>query len=165
MLAAGTAESECEIAFPFVDVVGQKEEKQIGDAVEKLTRLRKADDVILNLGVLPGQVPELRNEVRVRQKTHIENQIGVERNPFLVSKADRGDEQALAVIFANELVLNVSAELVDVEFGRIDDDICDVANRLQQPPFFLQSAASPALRGPMDVGGAFPNSGRAARPW
>src|ERR1035438_1380245 len=139
MLTAGAPKSHGQIALPFVDVVRQQKKQHIRNPVEELARLRKADDVVLDLWIFAGKVAEFRNKVRVGKKAHIENQIGLKRHALLVAEADRGNEQTLAVVLAHKLVLDISAEFVDIELCRIDDDVGDVADGLQQTPLFLQS--------------------------
>src|SRR5580658_2972910 len=139
VLAASAAERQSEVALAFVDVVREQKEQQFGDPIEKLPGLRKTDDVILNLWIFSGQISKFRNEVGVGQESHIEDQIRVERDALLVPEADGGDDQALAIALAHEFVLDVSAQLVDVEPGGVNDDVRDLADRLQKMAFFLQS--------------------------
>src|ERR1039458_5014247 len=123
MLAAGASEGQREIALALVDVVRQQEEQHVRYAVEKLPRLRKAHDVVLDLRVFAGQVPKLRHEVRVGKEPHIEDQIRVQRHAILVSETNRRDQQILAVALANKLVLDIRAQFVHVEFRRVDHHI------------------------------------------
>ena len=45
--------------------------------------LRKLADVLRDLGMLARELAELRDEVRIRQEAHIENQVRLSGTPFL----------------------------------------------------------------------------------
>src|SRR5208282_2065462 len=70
---AGTAESDGEIAFPFPDIVRQKEAQQFGDAREEPPRLWKRPNVTRHTRVPAGERPELRKEVGIRQEAHVKH--------------------------------------------------------------------------------------------
>src|SRR5580692_5793963 len=64
-----------EIALPFTNVKGDQVRQQTFDPAQEFSRLRKRSDVARHLRIFPAEGPQLRHEVRVRQKSHIEDQI------------------------------------------------------------------------------------------
>src|SRR3954462_12341311 len=105
MLAPGAAETYGKVALPFLNVVRQQEEKQVGCLLEELLGLGKLPDILRHPAMLAGERPELRNEVRVGQEAHIEHQVCLQWHAIFVAEADEGDHQVLAVAGAAALEL------------------------------------------------------------
>src|ERR1700750_312484 len=136
MLAAGASKAYREVALSFLNVVGQQEEQQLGRLVKELLGLRKLAHILCHLRVLAGQRPELRDEVRIRQKTHIEDQVRLERDTVLVTEADERNHQVLAVarVATLELAQNEGPQLVHIVLRCIHRLISHIANGIEQPP-------------------------------
>src|SRR3954469_11308274 len=124
MLAAGTSERNRKIALPFANVMRQQVDEQIGYALDELARLRERHHVFCDLGVRAVERTQLGNEVRVGQKAHVEDEIGVIRDSLLVAEAHSGDEDALAGSGLLKALDDVGAQLVHREFRGIDNDVC-----------------------------------------
>src|SRR3954452_15691808 len=104
--------------------------KQFRDAVDELLRLRERTHILCNLGVFAGQRTELGNEVRIGQKAHVEDEVGIFGNTITEAKADGRDQHMAVRLFAMKTLLNVSTKLVNVELGGIDDVVSECGNRL-----------------------------------
>src|SRR6516162_8004988 len=129
VLAAGTAEADGEVAFPFLHVMRQKVDEQVGDAIDELPRLRKRANVFCDLWIASGQRAELGHKVRVGQEAHVKNQVRVFGYPVLETKADAGDQDVFVRRFLLKAPGQVGAQLVDVELGGVDDPVGDGADR------------------------------------
>lgn len=77
VLASRASEGDGEITFAFVDVMGEQEEQQISDFLEEFAGLGKFANVAGDLGILSSEGAELGNEMWVRQKAHVKDQIGL----------------------------------------------------------------------------------------
>src|SRR5690348_9871196 len=132
MLAAGAAERDRQIALAFADIVRHEIDEQFGNSINELFSLRELTNVGSDFGVLACQRTELRHEVRVRQKTNIEYQIGIAGHAVLEAEAHAGNENAVAAAFPIlKLFEDVGAQLVDVELGCINDDVGQIADEIE----------------------------------
>src|SRR6201992_2261145 len=96
MAAAGAAEGDRQITFAFADVVRDQVNEQAFDALQKFAGLRKRTDVLADFWILPGEAAQTRNEMRIGQEAHVENEIGVGRNAVTIAEADaRNQHRAL----------------------------------------------------------------------
>ena len=118
----------------------QQVEHQIGDLGEKLAGLREPAHVGGDFRVQPGEFAEGGHEVRVGQEAHIEDHVGIEGYAVLESKAETGNEQVRALLFAAVALQDVRAELVDVEGGGVDERIGHVANGVEELALFNDGA-------------------------
>src|SRR5579864_6765349 len=139
MLAAGAAESDCEVAFPLVDVVRKQVNQQIRDAGNELLRLGKRANVLGDAGMASGERPKLRHEVRIRQEANIKDEVGVLGNALPETEADAGDQNALLRRLLMKAFVNMRAEFVHVEFRSVDDKIREPANCSEVTTFLFQS--------------------------
>src|ERR1051326_2325988 len=98
MLASRTTKANGQVAFPFANIVRQKIRQQIGDAVNELSRLRKRTDVLGHLRMLAGVRTQTRNKVGIRQKAHVEHQVGVLRHALLRSEEHTSELQSHSFI-------------------------------------------------------------------
>src|SRR5664279_122413 len=106
VLPSGAPKRDGEITLPFRNIVGQKEEQHVSSSLQKLGGLRELPDVGCDLWVLACKAAEFRDEMRIRQKTHVEDKIRFERHAVLESKADARDQQILFRVSSLELILN-----------------------------------------------------------
>src|SRR5438874_467361 len=135
MLSAGTPKSDCQIALAFADVVRHEVNEQVRDAIDELLRLRKLPNIRCNLRMFARQWTKLRNKMRVRQKTHIEYQVGIVRHSVLETETDARNKDRLAARAFLKLVNNVRAQFVDVELRGVDDHIRKVAQEIKPLAF------------------------------
>src|SRR5947209_14403954 len=91
MPPTGAAKADGEIALAFANVVRQQIDEQLRDAFNEFAALRERTHILCNLGMATGKGPQLRHEVRIRQKADVEEQVAILRNAVLVSEADAGD--------------------------------------------------------------------------
>ena len=87
-------------------------------------------------GCASGQRAKLGHEMRIGQKAHIEDQVGIVRQAVFVSEAHARDQnRLLAPRLLFEAVGQVRPQFVDIKFGSVDDQVGNFANRPQMPPF------------------------------
>src|SRR5450432_3078600 len=96
VLAAGAAESDRQIAFPFPNVVRQKVDQQIRDALNELLGLGKRANVFRDFLVTPGELTELRHKVGIGQEANIEYEVGIVWDAMAETKAYAGNQNVLA---------------------------------------------------------------------
>src|SRR5271154_2548587 len=87
MLSAGASESNGQITFPFPDIMRQQVDQQFRNTFDELYGLRERADIIRHLLIQTRERLKRWHKMRVRQKTHIEEQVTVLRNSLLVPKA------------------------------------------------------------------------------
>src|SRR5208282_1605893 len=95
VLSAGASEADGQVALALADVVRQQVDQQFRDAVNELLRLRKRPDVFGDAGMPSRQPAELRYEMRIREKAHIEYQVGIFRQAVFVSETHARDQDRL----------------------------------------------------------------------
>ena len=66
VLAACTTKRHCQVALALTNIVRKKKKQELGHAVQEFLCLRKLSDISDYLGMPAGELPELRNEVRIR---------------------------------------------------------------------------------------------------
>src|SRR5512147_2046117 len=79
MSAAGAADGDRQIALSLGDIPRQQGMKQSRKRLEKWSELLIAANEVGNLGIAAGERLEIRFIVRIGQKTHVKNQIGIAR--------------------------------------------------------------------------------------
>src|SRR4029077_19851882 len=92
MAATGAADRDGEVALAFTDVMRNQINQQAFNAFQKFGGLRKGANVVANLGIEPGVLAQLGHEVRIRQKAHIEDEIGIAGYAVTIAETDDGDE-------------------------------------------------------------------------
>src|SRR6202030_4660492 len=75
------AKSDRQITFAFSRIVRNQIRQQSFDTPQELPRLRKGANIPAHLGIFSGKFTQPRNEVRIRQKSHIKHQVRVGRHP------------------------------------------------------------------------------------
>src|SRR5215472_2716070 len=85
------------------------------------------------------------NEVRIRKKTHIEDQISIVGNPGFIAEAHARYQDIAVSLAWTEFVSHVGAQLVHVEFRAVDDDVRQGADGLEMPALFGQRCANCAF--------------------
>src|SRR6187431_2709401 len=81
MPATGAADGDGEVTFSFAFETWQTKFQQGCDALQKPASVRLSQDEILHDLRAAGQISKLRDEVRIVQKTYVEQQIGVDGRP------------------------------------------------------------------------------------
>src|SRR5215469_2264599 len=123
----GASQRHRQITFPLVYVVRNEIAKQTLDAVQELLRLRKRPDVTFNMPVLAAKGPKLRNKMRIRQETHVKDEVRLRWDSVAEAKADQRNEHGAASRLL-EAVHNKLAQLVHVELCRVDNHVGKAAD-------------------------------------
>src|SRR5882762_10108244 len=74
---ARAAEGNGQITFSLADVVGDQIGEHAFDAPQEFSGLRERSDIPPHFRVLAREWPQPRHEMGVRQKSHVENQVGI----------------------------------------------------------------------------------------
>ena len=112
VLAAGAADSQRQVALAFSRVTATDEVDQLDVPVEELPRAGLGEHVVGDRSLLPRQVLQLGNPERVRQEAHIDDEIGVQRQPVLVAERDDGQRAPPLGAAVLERVLDLPPQLV-----------------------------------------------------
>src|SRR5258708_22087753 len=139
MMAAGAPKRDRQIALALANVVWNQIDQQFGDPIHKFDGLRKGSDVPRDIGMAAGELLELRDVVRVRKKTHVENQIAVGGNPVAITETGDVDPDVRFFATSPKGVLDRISQLMHVEFRRVDDVIRHGADGRQLLPFGLDA--------------------------
>src|SRR5207248_3926396 len=110
-------------------VVGQQVDKQFGDAIDKLDRLRERSDVSRHTRVTAAEFLELRNVIRIWKKTYVEHKVAVGRDSVAKTEAVNVDQNLLRVLRVLKFVRNQAPKLMNVQLGCVNAKICQSANR------------------------------------
>ena len=94
---------------------------------DELLGLRERANVFCYLRMLPCVRTEFLDEVRIGQKTNIENEIGALRHAILKAKAKRRNQQRLPLLSRLEQLYQVGAQLMNIELGGVDLQVRYVA--------------------------------------
>src|SRR5437773_7234545 len=88
MPAAGTADSDGEVALPFPLVAREREGQELLDAADELDGLRVFEDELLHGRIGAGEVPELLHEEGVLEEANVQDQVGVDGDTVLEAEGD-----------------------------------------------------------------------------
>src|SRR5947208_1279526 len=127
MAAPGAADRDRQIGLALALVAREQELEKALEVLEELSALRIVEDELSHARVAPVEGSEPRDEVRVRQEAHVEDQVGVERDAVL--EAERHEQGGEArpragrdVVLDEELL-----ESVDGQPRGVDDPVGDLA--------------------------------------
>src|SRR6202171_2824615 len=90
MASPRAAERDCQITLPLTNIVRDQISQQSLDAPQELPGLRKRADITGHARIAPGKFAQLGNEMRIRQKAHVEDEVGVGWYTILVTEAHQG---------------------------------------------------------------------------
>src|SRR5687767_12299187 len=88
MTAPGAADGDRQVALAFRYILRNQKLQQIVQTAEQLSRRRLLFHELDDRSVSPGLRAQPRHEVRIRQKSHVEDEVGVQRNSVLEAKTD-----------------------------------------------------------------------------
>src|SRR5262249_15194936 len=91
MSATGTPDRDGDIALALALVERHQEIEQFAKSANGLTRLLALIQVFDDRLIVAGQVFQFRDEMRVGQETHVQDQVGVQRDPIFEPEADDRD--------------------------------------------------------------------------
>src|SRR5215469_7192733 len=139
VMAARAAEADSEIALAFVNVVRQKVIQQIRDAGDELAGLRERPDVFRDGRILPRQLFEFRDVIRVRKEPHVEHQVAVGWESVPEAETRDVNEDARFVFVARELLPDEMPQIVNVELGSVDNQIGQRPNGREHSTFLFNA--------------------------
>src|SRR5437868_2214397 len=146
VLASGASEADGQVALAFADIMRKQVDKQIGDAVDEFLGLREGADVFGHARISARERAELGHEMRIGEKAHIEDQVGIFGNSVLEAEADAGDQDVFVTGFFLEAFGKVRAQFVHVEFRGIDHPVGDGADGLKPAALGTQRGAHGRVR-------------------
>src|SRR5687768_8646007 len=120
MATPGTAEGHREIALPLALVARQDLGEHGFDVAEQLLRLWRLKHESRNLRGQPRVWFELRNEVRVRQISEIEDEVGVHRKAVLEPERNDSRDHSRRTAASRDVVDQGPTKLVDRQPRRVD---------------------------------------------
>ena len=132
VLAASAAKRNRQITLAFVNIVRQQINQQLGNAGNEFLRLRKRPDVFSHARIASTERPEFRYKMRIRQKAHIENQIGVLGYSLAKSEAHTRNQNTFVVGMFAKPLRDMRPQFVHIELGGIDHDVGQGANLRQR---------------------------------
>ncbi len=94
-----------------------------------------------------GPLAQPRDEVRVGQEAHVEDQVGVERQPVLEPEAEERHRQRAGPRRPERAGHEGLAQLVDVHVGRVDDLVGDPPDRRQPGPLLAHALERRSMPG------------------
>src|SRR6267378_4074531 len=122
MAPPGASKGDRQVALPFPDIVRNQIGQQALDAPQELSGLRKGADITGDARVAPRKLAQFGNEMRIRQKTHVKDEVGIRWNPVLVTETHQGNHHRPPVRFL-KTVNDELAQLVNVKLARVDHHI------------------------------------------
>src|ERR1700674_4189514 len=123
VLSAGATEGDGQIAFAFMNVMGEQVDEKSGDARDEFPALRKRAYVLGEARIAPRQRAELGHKVGIGQKAHVKKQVGLLGVTMSESEAYAGHQDAIFRRLLLETLGDVSAKLVNIELGSVDDQV------------------------------------------
>src|ERR1051325_6162617 len=139
VLAPGATERNRQVALAFADVVRDEIDQQRRNPRDKFAGLREGADVFGDTLVAPRQWPEFRHKVRIRQETHIKDQVRILGNALTEPEAHARNQQALLSRLFLETLRDERAKLMNIELRSIDDKVGELTDRAEMPPLRFES--------------------------
>src|SRR3982074_1754321 len=91
--------SKCyrQVALSLADIVRDQIDQQSFHAPQEFPGLRKRTDIARDARIASGKFAQLGNKMRIWQKAHVEDQIGVGWNSKLIAKTYQANHHRVAV--------------------------------------------------------------------
>src|SRR5215210_7919322 len=122
--SARAADRDRYVAPVLPAVPGEQEEDQVGETFHHFFIVRLAQEVLLHRFVLPRLLPQTRDEMRVREEPHVEEQVRSIRDAVLEAEAYQGDyHSGLLARIGGELPVDLAADLVHRAGGGVEDHL------------------------------------------
>src|SRR4030095_5616385 len=100
--SSGTPDRDRDVALALALVERHQEIEQFAKSANGIPRLLALFQVFDDRLIVAGQVFQFRDEMRVGQETHVEDQIGVQRDPVFEPEADDRDLGLACRVFRRE---------------------------------------------------------------
>src|SRR5262249_20126318 len=107
--------------------------EQFRNSPNEFPALGKGTNIFGNFWIAPRERPEFGHKMGVGQESNVKRQVSVFRYAMPISKTDAGDQNVLARFTFLKTLNHVRAQLMDVEPGGIDHQVCNFPNGLQMP--------------------------------
>src|SRR5208337_353702 len=120
MSAAGAADGDSQIRLTLAAITGKKKRHHIQEFLQKNDGLGFLHDKVSDLRVKPAECFKFRDEMRVRQKSHIHHQIRFERYAEPVTERLQMHGHVPGALFALDTGYDQLFQLMDVKFRSID---------------------------------------------
>src|SRR5579884_3625186 len=119
-MPTGAPERNREVALALADVVRQQVNQQRGNSFDEFARLREGSYVPGHFRMLTRVLLELRNVIRIREESNIEDEIAVRRHAISVTEAGHIDADLALIAVTMKLVGNQIAQFVDIQLRCVD---------------------------------------------
>src|ERR1700674_4644428 len=140
MPATGAAEGNGQITLSLTDVMGDQVSQQAFDAPQEFACLRERPDITRYFGIASREFPPRREKMGIGQKTAVQSQVNIRGDAISISKTHhRNHQRPLGA--ALKSIDDELPQLVDIEFGGVDDHVREPANRVHQRPLTPQPLA------------------------
>ncbi len=96
---AGAADGYGQVVFSFFNVVGEQEGDHLFQFLQKTAGLREFENVFRNGEIQTAQRPQRFHIERVWQKTGVEDQVRIQRDPVLETERHDGNVQSASFSF------------------------------------------------------------------
>src|SRR5947199_358312 len=134
MVASGAPERHRPVGLALFHILRQQIVHQLGQVAHELLRRGGVEHKAADLRAVAGQGAQRLVVVRVGQESHVEHEVGVERNAIFVPKREHGDGERDRVWTAHERVHDRVAQFAYAEGGRVDDLVGFLFHGLQPAP-------------------------------
>src|SRR5262245_23149808 len=133
MSASGTADRDGDVALAFALVKRHQKIEQFAESANCLPRLFALIQVFDDRLIVAGQALQFGDEMRVGQEAHVEDQVGVQRNPVFEPEADDRDLGFARRVLRRETVPQPRAQRMDGVVRGVNYDVRQRADRLELP--------------------------------
>src|SRR5262245_25328006 len=131
MSSSGTPDRDCDVALALALVERHQEIEQFAKSTNGLPRLLALIQVFDDRLIVAGHVFQFGDEMRVGQETHVEDQVGVQRDPVFEPEANDRDLGFARRVLRRETVPQPRAQRVDCVVGGVNYDVGQRADRFE----------------------------------
>src|SRR5215813_1094978 len=131
MSSSGTPDRDGDVALAFALVKRHQEIEQFAESANGLPRLLALIQVFDDRLIVAGHVFQFGDEMRVGQEAHVEDQVGVQRNPVFEPEADDRDLSLARRVLRRETVPQPPAQCVYSVVGGVNYNVGQSADRFE----------------------------------
>ena len=138
-MSSGAAHGNDQGGLPLLCIPGQQIADKIVEALKEFIALRVGKHIVPDSLVQAGQPPQLRNVVRIGQKAHVKDQVGLHRHPVLEAEG-KDMHLHLPLLFPlGKEGQELAAQLAQGQTGGIHDPVRPLPQGSQDLPLHLDS--------------------------
>src|SRR5579871_497455 len=134
VLPAGAADGDGQMCLALRRVLGQQVLEQVVEPPLELLRLAPLQHPLADLRAVAGESAQRLHVVRVGEKPHVEDQVGVDGYPVLVAERRDAHDEGARAARADVRIRQLLAQLAGAERARVDDLVGPLLERLEPPP-------------------------------